>query len=406
MPIVSLLPDDLWPPGAEKLKNPDGWPDFQYRSKQMQLQSDPNDERLIATIRGLLEENYDLGRLRRVRQLFGGYCNKSYAVWIAARGRTRRYFLRLYQPQTAESEILFEHALLNHLRKNGFPLAAAIIPCRSGATVARTAAPENHRASIALWALFEFLDGEDKYSWTDTNLTDKEFISAAETLARLHHCGHGFIKPPRADRVQPPIMVYIRTFQPAFSVFLSQAGDRRCDRLFSDNFEAICRALNAAAALDGEFQGMQKIPIHCDYHPGNLKYRAEKCVGIFDFDWSKIDYRLFDVALALVYFTSIWDEAEAGLRPDKFSLFLRSYNDACRGLANINPLTEQEERCLVPMLSIANLYVLNWDLVDFYNASEPDDDKFFRFFDHNIGLMHWIAPHQADLKQAGRLLSL
>jgi homoserine kinase type II len=369
--------------------------------KQMELHPDLKNERLTATIRGLLEENYDLGKVRRVEQILGGYCNKSYAVWMSTDGRTRRYFLRLYQPQAVEGEIRFEHALLNHLRKNGFTLAAAIIPCRSGATLVRTPAPENHRGSIALWALFEFLDGEDKYSWTDTNLTDKEFSSAADTLARLHHCGHGFMKPPRADRVQPPIMAFIPTFQPAFAAFLAQAGGRRCDRLFRSNFEPICRTLNGAAALNAEFQGMQKMPIHCDYHPGNLKFRDEKCVGIFDFDWSKIDYRLFDVALALVYFTSTWDEAAAGLRPDKFSLFLRSYNDACRGFVNIDPLTQQEQRCLVPMLSIANLYVLNWDLVDFYSASEPDDDKFYSFFDHNIGLMHWIASHPADLETGG-----
>jgi len=369
--------------------------------KQMELHPDLKNERRTATICGLLEENYDLGKVRRVEQILGGYCNKSYAVWMSADDRTQRYFLRLYQPQAVEGEILFEHALLNHLRKNGFSLAAAIIPCRNGATTVRTPAPENHRGSCALWALFEFLDGEDKYSWTDTNLTDKEFISAANALARLHDCGHGFIKPPKADRVQPPIMTFILTFQPVFSAFLEQAGNRRCDRLFRSNFDPICRALNAAAALDARLQGMQKMPIHCDYHPGNLKYRDEKCVGIFDFDWSKIDYRLFDVALALVYFTSTWDEAAAGLRPDKFSLFLRSYNDACRGFINIGPLTQQEQRCLVPMLSIANLYVLNWDLVDFYSASEPDDDKFYSFFDHNIGLMHWIASHQADLEMNG-----
>jgi homoserine kinase type II len=366
--------------------------------QQMELHSDLNNERLTETIRGLMEENYDLGEVRRVKNIFGGYCNKSYAVWMSANDRTHRYFLRLYQPKAIEGEILFEHALLDHLRSNGFTLAAAIIPCRNGATLVHTPAPENHRGNIALWALFEFLDGEDKYSWTDTNLTDKEFISAADVLAQLHHCGHGFNKPPKADRVQPQIMAFIPTFKKTFSAFLEQAGDRQCDRLFKNNFEPICKALDAAASLDVKFQGMQKIPIHCDYHPGNLKYRDDKCVGIFDFDWSKVDYRLFDVALALVYFTSIWDESAVGLRPDKFSLFLRSYNDACHGLANINPLTEQEQRYLVPMLSIANLYVLNWDLVDFYNASEPDDDIFYRFFDHNIGLMHWIASHQNDLE--------
>jgi homoserine kinase type II len=367
----------------------------------MELHSDLNDERLTAIIRGLMEKNYDLGDVRHVKNILGGYCNKSYAVWMTANERTHRYFLRLYQPKASESEILFEHALLNHLRSTGFTLAAAIIPCRNGETVVRTPAPENHRGSAALWALFEFLDGEDRYSWTDTDLTDKEFSSAAEVLAQFHHCGHGFKKPPRADRSQPRIMACVPTFKKAFAVFWEQAGDRRCDRLFKDNFEAICKALDAAASLDVKFQGMLKIPIHGDYHPGNLKYRDEKCVGVFDFDWSKIDYRLFDVALGLVYFTSRWEENAAALRPDKFNLFLRSYNQACHRFADIHPLTEQEQRYLVPMLSIANLYVLNWDLVDFYNTPEPDDNAYYRFFNHNIGLMHYIAAHGDDLETNG-----
>jgi homoserine kinase type II len=364
----------------------------------MEPQSDLNNERLTETIRRLMEENYDLGKLTRAKEILGGYCNKNYAVWMSANDRAHRYFLRLYNPNVIENEILFEHALLNHLRSNGFTLAAAIVPCRNGATVVHSPPPENHRGRKALWALFEFLEGEDKYSWTCTDLTDKEFISAAEILAHLHHCGHGFKKPPGADRVQPRIMEFIPTFKKTFSAFLEQADDRRCDRLFKDNFEPICNALDYAVSFDVRFQGMQKIPIHSDYHPGNLKFRDEKGVGIFDFDWSKIDYRLFDVALGLVYFTSIWDDQEAGLRPDKFTLFTRSYNEACHRLFHINPLTRQEQRYLVPMLSIANLYVLNWDLVDFYGTLEPDDDEYYRYMDHNIGLMHWIAVNREELE--------
>ena len=356
----------------------------------MGLQSDLNNERLTKTIRPLMEENYDLGKLTRVKELLGGYCNKSYAVWMSINDHTQRYFLRLYNPNVFENEILFEHALLNHLRLNGFTLAAAIIPCRNRATVASSSPPENHRGTRAFWALFEFLEGEDKYLWTRTDLTDKEFISAAEILAHLHHCGHGFKKPPGADRAQPRIMEFLPTFKNTFSAFLEQADDRRCDRLFKDNFEQICKALDYAASFDVRFQGMPEIPIHCDYHPGNLKFRDEKVVGIFDFDWSKIDYRLFDVALGLVYFTSRWNGPAAGLRPDKFSLFLGTYDQACHRLARISPLTKQERRYLAPMLSIANLYVLNWDLVNCYDALEPDDDEHYRFIDHNIGLIHWM----------------
>ena len=194
-------------------------------------------------------------------------------------------------------------------------------------------------------------------------------------------------------------MEFMPTFKNTFSTFREQAGDRRCDRLFKDNFKPICKALDYAASFDVRFQGMPEIPIHGDYHPGNLKFCHEKGVGILDFDWSKIDYRLFDIALGLVYFTSVWNDQAAGLRPDKFSLFLSTYNQACRRLAHISPLTKQEQKYLVPMLSIANLYVLNWDLVDYYDRPEPDDDEYYMFIDHNIGLVQWIALHEDELER-------
>jgi homoserine kinase type II len=363
----------------------------------MECHSELNDERLSEMVCGIMENHYDLGKMTRVKEVLGGYCNKSYAVWMSVNDRVRRYFLRLYNPNVIEKEILFEHALLNHLRSNGFTLAAAIIPGRNGTTLVHTPAPEGHPGSTALWALFDFLEGEDKYSWTHTDLTDKEFISAAEILAHLHHCGYGFKKPPGADRAQPRIMPFIATFKETFSAFLQRTQDRRCDGLFKSNFEPICKALDDAVSHDVSFRGMPELPIHCDYHPGNLKYRDEKGVGIFDFDWSKIDYRLFDVALGLVYFTSIWDTQQAGLRHDKLTLFLSTYYAACHDLAHIDPLIKQEQRNLVPMLSIANLYVLNWDLVDFYETSQPDDTEYFAFIDHNIGLMHWLVRHEDEL---------
>jgi homoserine kinase type II len=359
----------------------------------MEWSSSLNDNQLPETIRRITEEEYDLGGLTRVKEVLGGYCNRSYAVWMTADEQVHRYFLRLYNPGVVEKEILFEHALLRHLRSRGFTLAARIIPCRNGATLVTTPPPENHGGTKAFWALFEYLEGEDKYSWTDTHLTDPEFISAAEILAQLHHCGHGFRKPDGADRAQPRIMAFIPTLKQVFTGFLERVDHRRSGRLFADNFESICQALDHAISFDTRFQGMPELPIHCDYHPGNLKYLDEKGVGIFDFDWSKIDYRLFDVALGLIYFTSLWKTGCAGLRPDKFSLFLGSYHAACHRLEFVNPLTEQERKYLGPMLSIANLYVLNWDLVDFFGASDPNDDEYYRYIDHNIGLMHWMTRH-------------
>lgn len=62
---------------------------------------------------------------------------------------------------------------------------------------------------------------------------------------------------------------------------------------------------------------MPQLPIHGDYHQGNLKYQDSRVIGVFDFEWSKIDFRLFDLALPLVYFCACWEGPAAGsLNPD------------------------------------------------------------------------------------------
>jgi homoserine kinase type II len=345
-----------------------------------------------------MEENYDLGKVIRIEEVSGGYCNNSYAVWMGVGDHGRPYFLRMYNPGTTRNEIRFENALLNHLQSSGFTLAAAMVEGVNGETLAKTPPPENHRGTEAFWALFEYLDGEDKYTWTQTDLTDKELMSAAEILARLHHCGHGFKKPPGADHSQPRIMDCIPTFKRTFSEFLEKADDRQCDRLFKSNFNLIYEILESAESLGVSFQGMPELPIHCDYHPGNLKFAGQQVVGLFDFDWSKVDYRLFDVALALVYFASCWEDHQPGLRSDTYTLFLGAYNRACRHLVHITPMTDQEKRYLVPMLSIANLFVLNWTLVDFYDTPEPHDEAHPEFINHSIGLLKWIESNGDKLE--------
>ena len=81
-------------------------------------------------------------------------------------------------------------------------------------------------------------------------------------------------------------------------------------------------------SIAAELEGMPFIPVHCDYHPGNQKWVDERVVGLFDFDWSKLDYRIFDIALALVYFCSSWEGRDSGdLWLDKSAIFVRAYQD-------------------------------------------------------------------------------
>jgi len=130
--------------------------------------------------------------------------------------------------------------------------------------------------------------------------------------------------------------------------------------------------------------------IHCDYHPGNLKYRNEEAVGLFDFDWSKIDVRVFDVALAIVYFCTTWEGKEDGdFLLDRVSIFLNGYQRESLALDGIGPLDDNEIKILPVMIKAANLYVLNWDVDDYY-IKKQNPYEYLIYLQHNVRAMRWL----------------
>jgi homoserine kinase type II len=343
----------------------------------------------------ILKEHYDLGDLSNAEELLGGTVNRSFAVTAKKKDHCIKYFIRQYNPAITENEIRFEHALISHLKKNGFDLAAGVIPSKTGATYIKQEGTTEGLIHMDLWAVYEFIEGEDRYAWFDTNIAPEDMISAAEVLADLHEAGQDFRKPKGCNRHQPPIMEFLPTFRQAYSAYTSQAGKTRFDQRFLQYHDRILRAIDQALIPEHDRSEMPCFPIHCDYHQGNLKYQGSRVTGIFDFDWSKIDLRLFDLALALVYFCTCWDGPAAGsLMLDKFELFLRIYNDRCASKSSPVSLTKLEKTFLPSMLAAANLFVLHWTIFDFYRIDNPDTDEYLVYLNHYLKLMNWIEAQK------------
>jgi hypothetical protein len=101
--------------------------------------------------------------------------------------------------------------------------------------------------------------------------------------------------------------------------------------------EPVCRAL-------------PELVIHCDYHPGNLKFEDGHVTALFDFDWSKIDLRVFDVGLALFYFFAGWGgDLDGCLRLEPLGIFLQAYQERLRNSQGIGPLSK-DEPCYLPAM--------------------------------------------------------
>ncbi len=345
-------------------------------------------------VAAIVEEHYDIGRVTGVRELFGGFTNRSFGVRVEQDGKALEVFVRRYKSDIDLGEIRFEHRLIDHAIENGLHQVAAVIRSRGGDTVVR---PDDGER---FFAVYEFLAGEDRYSWDRPDLTDAEFESAGNLLAAFHDAVRDF-EPGGFRRRELPILELGPRLPGMLRRQARWPDDSAVFRYFRRHIDVILRTLDRTVLTPAGTSGVPVIPIHCDYHPGNLKWEENTATGLFDFDWAKMDLRLFDVCLAMVYFCSRWNDGRDGeMRLDKMALFLGSYQRRLLEDSGLAPIGERECALLPALLAVADAYLLQWCVSQFAAASAPDEDEYLRYLRHSVRLLAWIDTHRSDVAQA------
>jgi homoserine kinase type II len=347
-----------------------------------------------------MAEFYDLGRVQEVCEIFSGYVNRSYRLMVQRDGIRKDYFLRRYKPGIVEDQIKFEHALINHCAAKGLTTIAQVIANRHGTTYFK---PANSESFIAI---FEFLDGEDKYAWHNPALNYEELVSAVRMLANFHTAAIGF-DPGTLHRVEPPIFELLPTLRTGFKGYAQTGRDSDFHRFFLLHLDNILVSIENSRITEAEVLPLPLCPIHCDFHPGNLKYKHNRVVGIFDFDWSKIDLRLFDVCMAVDYFCCSWDKQNDGaLDLEKAALFLNTYQDQLHQTGGMKPLVAGEINNLPGMLTAAGLCIISWIVSTFYGDDALHEDEYLAYLKHGVRLMYSIEKRRsAILQMASGLLT-
>jgi homoserine kinase type II len=337
----------------------------------------------------IVESFYDIGTVTAVNEIFGGYNNRSFGIETLKDEYTRTYFLRQYKPGVTADEICFEHALIGHAIRNGFTFAAGIVATVQGATFVQST------DSGHILAVFDYLNGEDKYTWDNPDLTEAEFISAGRVLAAFHNAVHDF-DPGGLQRSEPSILELWPRYAEQLAGYARQKPGGQLQTYYTAHLPGILNLIACSPLDSTEAENMPVIAIHCDYHPGNLKWTNDQVVGIFDFDWSKMDLRLFDVAMAVIYFCSRWDEGHDGeLRCDKCELFIGAYQQELQKMAGLEPITPAERGLMPKMLEIANIYLLHWEISAYHNMAGADEYEYLTYLKHNVRLMHWLDAHRS-----------
>ncbi len=339
----------------------------------------------------IVEELYDIGSVEEVYEIYGGYVNRNFGLVVQKDGKTENYFLRKYKKGIGEDEIRFEHLMINHLIANGFTIGAGVIPNKEGTTYV------NPSSSTSMFAVYEFLKGEDKYTWDNPDLNDEEYVNSAEVLAIFHNAVRDF-NPKGLARHEAKILDFVPTLPATFKKYAKEDRNTKFHKYYLENIDNIIEVIQKNNIDEEDVKKMPLNAVHCDFHPGNLKYENNKVVGIFDFDWSKIDLRLFEICLSLLYFCSYWDpEHDGELRLDKCAIFLKSYQDTLKKLDGLKPLNDVEFKNLPKMMALTNIYLINWEATDYYAKLDLNDYEYLAYLKHNVRLIQWIEEHKDEI---------
>ncbi|TGE35427.1 homoserine kinase [Desulfosporosinus fructosivorans] len=348
--------------------------------------------------------SYDLGAVTEVYEIFGGYVNRSFGIITEKDGAHHEYFVRKYKYGIAETEILLEHTMIDYSIAHGLDIAAGLIRTTDGNTFVKKIEGGDSKPTDIYFAVYQFLQGEDLYTWDTPNLNDAEYASAAEVMATFHNAAKDF-DPQGLERVEPKMMELLPTLPEKYKALAKTDVDTRFHKYFRSKLDSILEVIECTLIPDEILEKMPYTPCHNDFHAGNLKYVNNKIVGIFDFDWSKIDHRLVDVSLALAYLCCSWqDELDGVLLLDKCAIFLKSYQRKLVELGGLEPLNAVELEYLPMMIAAANIYLINWDVIAYYDGKNLNEYEYIAYLQHNVRLMNWIENHKAEIADLAKSL--
>lgn len=233
---------------------------------------------------------------------------------------------------TEAPRISYTHAVQDYLYKKDIPIPR-LLRNHSGDTLTVE--------MNEIYAISEFVIGHD---YDDAQPTEA-LQSAGEMLGRIHRELRGFLPTlgfkwlPMHEEVIN--LLYLRLER--INVAASETGG------FPVSENQIDEWMGEVGRLDAELSESDDGAwiIHGDYRAQNLKFDAEgKVKAILDFDSARPANRAYDLAYALVFFPSVYQDTPLTSRQK--SIFLEAYEAVC-------PLTEEERSALPAHLKLAYL---------------------------------------------------
>lgn len=350
-------------------------------------------------IRLRLAAEYELGEIEKLSPLLVSEPERTDLLKIEGQGKA--YALKLQSPIKREPQFLLEAHLLSWLADHDFALVPPVMHSRSGHPFARL----NGKHCI----LTAFVTAKPDYDWREAAWSEAVCRQGGEALGHLHNQFAALTAEElrawgyEADDAPPSLAntgrIGVGSVRPHISLWLNQAIARFCQehapeglaakrtvpdqkdiqvakdlierrQLWTELLEASETKIRANAQLS-------QMMIHGDYHPGNAIWSGDSVQAIVDFENSHMEHPLYDVAYALIMFSTRWHR-HIDFIPSKGNDWtdqkMFSGNLAQQFLAGYMKtslvVTDTEcEKLLEPFLQIAGSVILYWMLLEHQSKS-------------------------------------
>jgi homoserine kinase type II len=353
-------------------------------------------------IREVVEENYDLGKVVGLFEIFGGYTSRAFKIIMEKSGRQKNWFFRKYIKSKPESEVLFEHDLLLYAKNNGFLRGAAPIQTKEGKTYVSVTQGEGDYELQHYFTVYESLQGREPYDWVRNEMPRESYIGIAEIVAEFHNAVCAFDNKNRGG-TEPPILEFVKELPDRYLFYLEEYSDAGVQNCFTEylreNFDYLAEMARKLEFSDETIERLPVIPIQCDLHPGNFKFTGNKCTGVFDFEAAKMDIRLFEIALGVFNCFSSWRTGTDGVIDlKKAEEFLHAYDDKLRQLkSGLPPLNDTEKINICEALQLSNLYLIRWCAKMYHMDMTKNHYEYFYYLEHMIRSMEWVEDNKGDI---------
>lgn len=200
-----------------------------------------------------------------------GECN---LIWILEIDK-KKYVLRqkLAKPDYKQAE--YEAGFLDALHEHELPIGVPrVIRSKSNKPY--------FEQQGKFFTLLTYVEGEKKYEWYSSNYGNEEVANGFEIFAKLHNvfADIHMDNPPKRDIIE--IMENIPDlFNKAKKLKGSLVDYLIKNEPFLLKHANECR--NALIKLG--YKEQKKETVHFDIHFGNMLYKGDRIVGVFDFDW-------------------------------------------------------------------------------------------------------------------------